>query len=331
MTDTITAVTGASGHVGANLVRALLAEGRHVRVLVREDTRALNGLNVEAIHGDIFDPEALTRLLDGASSLFHFAGRISVVGPEHGLVEKTNVEGVKKVLAACRVARVKRLIHCSSIHAFRSFPEDQCIDETRELALDPSGMAYDRSKALGQLAVREAAENGLDAVIVNPTAVLGPNDFKPSRMGHVLLDIAGRRLPALVEGGYNWVDARDVALGAIAAEKKGRKGECYLLSGTWMHITQLAEIVSRVTGMKTAKWPTPVWLALPASYLSLGWGRVVGKTAKFTPSAIRTLQGHRLISHEKATRELGYDPRPIEETVRDTLEWFRQEGGLGSP
>jgi dihydroflavonol-4-reductase len=324
----ITAVTGASGHLGGNLVRALLAEGRTVRVLARSDRRALEGLDVRVVEGDIADPAAVRALLDGAETVFHLAGRISLVGAEGGLVEKTNVDGVRHVLRACRDAGVRRLVHFSSIHAFDTNPNDRVVDETRRLALGPRNAAYDRSKAEGQQAVLDAVKDGLDAVIVNPGAVVGPFDFKVSRMGSVFLDICHGRLPMLIDGGYNWVDARDVCEGAILAEKKGRRGECYLLTGHWVHICEVSRIIGRLTGRRTTQTAAPIWLAAAASWFSLGWGALSGKTPKFTPAAIRAIQSHRYISHEKAVRELGYQPRPFEETVRDTLEWFREAGLL---
>ena len=324
----VTAVTGASGHLGGNLVRVLLEEGRTVRVLARSDRRAIQGLPVTVVEGDLSDPAALRALVDGAETVFHLAGRISIAGPEHGLVERTNVEGVQHIVDACRGRGVRRLVHCSSIHAFDTNPADQVIDETRALALGPHHAPYDRSKAEGQKLVLEAARAGLDAVVVNPTAIVGPHDFKPSRMGSVFLDIYHGRFPMLIDGGYNWVDARDVARGALLAEQKGRKGESYLLSGNWIHICEVSKLISRATGRRTTTVAAPVWVAAAASVFSLGWGRLRGVTPKFTPAAIEALQSHRRISHDKATRELGYSPRPFEETVQDTMEWFRGAGML---
>ena len=328
MSDGIAVVTGASGHLGANLVRALVADGRRVRALVRRDLRALEGLDVETVEGDLFDPASLERAFHGAECVFNAAGRISITGPDGGLVERTNVDGVKTLVRACRAAGVHRLVHVSSIHAFQSEPQDVPIDETRPLALDGRVACYDRSKAMGQIVVLDADRDGLSTVVVNPTAILGPCDYKPSRMGAVLLDIAQWKLPALVDGGFNWVDARDVAAGAMAAERQGRSGHCYLLSGHWVHICDLSAIVGRTLGRRTPRLATPRWIAGPASYVSLGMGRMTGKTPKFTPEAIRALHRHRLISHQKASAELGYAPRPIEETVRDTLDWFRKAGML---
>lgn len=324
----ISVVTGASGHLGGNLVRTLLSEGRTVRVLVRSDRRALAGLDVQVVAGDISDSHALRELMDGADTAFHCAGRISIVGAEGGLVERTNVGGVRNIVQACRDAAVKRLVHCSSIHAFNTRPNDSPIDESRELALGPGHAPYDRSKAEGQAVVLEAVMQGLDAVIVNPGAVVGPFDYKVSRMGSVFLDIYHGRLPMLINGGYNWVDARDVSRGAVLAEQKGRTGESYLLTGHWVHIREVSRLIGQLTGRSTTQAAAPIWLAYAASWFSLGWGKMRGKAPKFTPAAITAIQSHRFISHEKATRELGYEPRPFEETMRDTMEWFRVAGML---
>ncbi|MBA7664772.1 Aurachin B dehydrogenase [subsurface metagenome] len=323
-----TAVTGASGHIGGNLIRALLEQGRTVRALAREDRQALHGLDVEIIEGDLFDKESLIKLINGAETVFHLAGRISIIGSEGGLVEKTNIEGTRNVVESCLQCGVKRLVHFSSIHAFSSYPANQVIDESRGPAVGSKHMPYDRSKAGGQIEVLEGVKRGLNAVIVNPGAVIGPNDFKVSRMGEVILDIYHRRLPALIDGGYNWVDVRDVVAGALAAEKKGRTGECYLLTGHWVHLRDLAALVAKITGGKTPRLSAPLWLAVFASYFSLVWARVRNRAPKFTPAAVKSVQMHRHISHQKATDELGYNPRPFEETIRDTLDWFKKAGML---
>lgn len=325
----IAAVTGATGHIGANLVRALLAEGREVRVLVREDHRAVEGLAVQRVRGDLFEPGALERLLAGAEVLFHLAARISIVGAEGGLVERTNVEGVRRVVETCIRTGVRRLVHCSSIHAFADQPRAGSVDESRPLALGPQHMPYDRSKAAGQAIVLEAVqERGLDAVVVNPAAVVGPHDYKISRMGEVLLDIYHNRLPLLIDGGYNWVDARDAAAGAILAEKRGRSGEAYLLPGHWVHIGEVSRLIALLTGRRTVQAAAPLPLAMAASACCLAWGRLSGRTPKFTPAAVRSVRMHRHISGEKAFRELGYRPRPFEQTLQDTLDWFAEQGLL---
>lgn len=322
------AVTGASGHVGGNLVREIIKQGRKVRVLARQDRRAFEGLNVEIVEGDVLDKKSLLRLFDGAESAFHLAARISIIGDQGGLVEETNHKGTCNVLDACMETGVKRLVHFSSIHAYHTNPKQKEISETRELAAGKDSMAYDRSKAMGQMAVIKAAERGLNAVVVNPTAVLGPYDYKPSRMGQVILDLYHHKLPALIDAGYNWVDVRDVVAGALAAEKLGRTGESYLLAGRWEHFGKLAQLVNKFTGEKIPKMATPLWLASFAAPFALYWSKISGTMPKLTPESVRVLRGHRYISHEKANKEFGYNPRPLEETVRDTLDWFRQSGML---
>lgn len=323
-----TAITGSTGHVGANLVRSILGQGRGVRVLVRNDLRAVEGLDVETTQGDVTDFDSLMKLCKGVKTVFHLAAKLSIVGDEGGSLRKINVEGTKNVIEACIRNGVKRLVHFSSIHAYRSHPISDVIDETRPLALGGDEFIYDRTKAMGQVEVLRAVERGLDAVIINPTAVLGPYDYKPSRMGEVLIDLYNNRYPALVDGGYNWVDARDVVACALAAEKKGIKGEAYLASGRWYHVCEVARIIARMYGRKTPQFATPRWLCMLPAYFVMNYARMRNATPKFTPYAIRTLMSHRYISHDKATRELGYTPRPIEDTIRDTLAWFDSQGKL---
>jgi dihydroflavonol-4-reductase len=322
------AITGATGHLGGTLVRAILAQGRSVRVLARKDLRAIQGLNVETVTGDVLNPESLMKLFKGVDTVYHLAARISIIGSEGGMVDKINVEGTKNVLDACLNSGIKRLVHFSSIHAFNSYPHDEVIDESRALATGKNEFYYDRSKATAQMAVREAVRQGLSAVILNPSGIIGPYDYKISRMGGVLLDIYHCRYPALIDGGYDWVDSRDVVASALAAETKGRDGECYLLSGHWVHVCDIARIVSEIYCKKTPRFATPIWLCNLPAYCVVAYSKMRKVTPKFTPQAIKALQRHRYISHEKATRELGHSPRPIETTIRDTLDWFKAQGML---
>lgn len=322
------ALTGASGHIGASLGRMILGQGRNLRVLARNDRRAIEGLDVETVTGDVLDPGSLFRLCDGADTVFHLAARISLAGSDGGMVEKVNIEGTRNVIEACLQCGVKRLVHFSSIHAYRSPGRGEVIDETTELALGHDEFPYDRSKAISQKEVLEAVDRGLDAVVLNPTAVLGPHDYKPSRMGETLMNIYGNRYPALVDGGYDWVDARDVAACALAAEKKGRAGEAYLVSGHWRHVCDVSRVVSSLYGKKTPTFATPMWLCVFPAHLVLAFSKLTDYDFNFTPYALKTVRSHRLISHEKASRELGFSPRPIEETIRDTIDWFISSGML---
>lgn len=318
-------VTGASGHIGGNLVRDLLARGDRVRVLVRRDRRAIDGLPVEAVSGDVEDRASLAEAARGMEVVFHCAARISIVGDEGGLVHRTNVEGTRNVVGACAAAGVRRLVHFSSIHAFDPHPRFEPLDETRPLVGDGAA-AYDRSKAAGVRVVDEAVARGLDAVIVHPTSVVGPHDYKPSRMGQAVWDLARGRLPMLIPGGFDWVDVRDVCAGALAAADRGRRGERYLLSGTWTTVAELARRVAVVSGVPAPRLTCPSWLARVGSPFVVGWARLVGGSPLYTSEALDALDSPRDVRHEKASGDLGYAPRPLDDTVRDTVAFFLKGG-----
>ncbi len=322
------AVTGAAGHVGANLVRALLSEGRSVRALVRDDTRGVDGLDVETIRADVLDPAALRGAFDGVDVVYHLAARITIAGDPCGNVARTNIEGPRNVVSACLDARVKRLVHFSSIHALSSSPTNESINENRPLAVEDRGRLpiYDRTKSDGQREVFAGIERGLDAVIIYPTAILGPYDYKQSAAGAAVVGIMRGELPALVDGGFNWVDVRDVVNGALAAEKKGRAGESYLLCGEWRSVRDLAGLIGEVTGVSVPRIVTPWWLArMGVPFITL-WSVLTGTSPLYTADSLRALRNHRNVSCEKAREELGYSHRPLRETLEVACEWYQSAG-----
>jgi dihydroflavonol-4-reductase len=328
----IAAVTGASGHLGANLVRALLEEGHAVRALVRDDVRALEGLPVERVRGDVLDPPSLGPLVAGAGAVFHLAARISIAGDPDGLVLRTNVEGPRHVAAACLAARVPRLVHVSSIHALAARPAGAPVDERRGPAdAEPGAPAYHRSKALGEREVLAAAARGLGVVVVRPTAVLGPHDHKPSRMGRVLLALARGRMPGLVAGGFDWVDARDVARAAVTAARSGRAGGRYLLPGHWRTLSEVARAVAAWSGRPPPRLVVPMALARLGAPVAEAWARLSGGEPLFTRESLHALRHYRHVRGAEATRDLGWAPRPFEVTVRDALDWLGGRGWLTGP
>jgi len=323
------AVTGATGHVGANLVRTLVASGHSVRALVHGgNRRGLDGVACEFVDGDILERATLDRAFAGCERVFHLAARISIAPGDEDVVHAVNVDGTRNVVAACQTARVSRLIHFSSIHALSPTPHDQAIDETRALTSSPHMPPYDRSKAQAEREVQAAIARGLDAVIVNPTAILGPHDYGPSAMGRVLLDLYYRRLPALVDGGFDWVDVRDVIAGALAAADRAPTGARYLLSGARRTVAELASIVKDVTGVRPPRITSPMWLARIGAPFATAYARVAGKEPLYTKHSLHALRNHQLVSHDKAARELGYTSRPLIETITAAYDWFRDAGAL---
>lgn len=322
-------VTGASGHVGANLVRELLRRGERVRVLIREHKRALEGLDVERFMGDVCEPDSIRPAMEGVERIYHLAAVISIDGDRDGRVPAVNVDGVRNVAEAALELGIPRMVHCSSIHAFDQDPPDQPLDETRQRATArPGHPAYDLSKARGEEQVREVVAKGLDAVICNPTAIIGPNDFERSRVGRVFTDLVNRRLPSLIDGGFDWVDVRDVSAGLIAAGDKGRAGESYLLSGRWASVRELAAVVEAITGIAPPRITSPMWLARIGAPFVVAYGRVVGREPLYTMEALRALRANRHIDNTKARTELGYAPRPLEQSVRDAIAWLAMDGAV---
>ena len=320
-------VTGAAGHVGANLVRELLEHGFRVRAAVYQDTRGVDGLDVEQVRVDVLEPDSLDEAFRAVDMVYHLAAVISVSGDPGMRMRRVNVEGTRNVVAACLQHKVKRLVHFSSIHAFSHRPEKQPIDENRGQA-EPDALAYDLTKAAGERQVLKGVEHGLDAVIVNPTAILGPYDYKPSHMGQVLLDLHAGKFPALVDGGFDWVDVRDVVRGAFYAGKIGRRGERYLLSGKWAPFEELARIVGEVTGARVPGFVAPMWLARLGAPFAAAYNRARGKRPLYTGSSLRALRCHKWVSSSKAREAFGYKARPLQETVADTFAWFEGAGML---
>jgi dihydroflavonol-4-reductase len=323
-------VTGATGHVGANLVRALIARGERVRAFVRGEGRALDGLEVERVRGDVRDEASLCAAFEGADVVYHAAALISLVGGQGGLVRETNVDGTRLVVQAARSCGVRRLVYFCSVHAFEQSPLHVPIDEGRARVRSLWAPTYDRSKAAAEAQVRQALSEGLDAVIVHPSGIVGPHDFGPSRMGRFLLDLCHRSLPALVDGGFDFVDVRDVVQGAMAAAEHGRTGESYILSGAWHSMARVAELCGGVTGVRPPALCSPMWLArVGAPFMDL-WYLATRKEPLFTRESLTALRANRSYLHEKAARELAYAPRPLEQTIADTYRWFAQDGRLPS-
>lgn len=316
-------VTGATGHIGNVLVRKLLERGEKVRVLILpgESRAPLAGLNVEALEGDVLDTASLFKAFQGVRGVFHLAGIISIMPGENPFVRKVNVEGTRNVMQIAKQVRVKKLVYTSSIHAIQRI-EDGMIDESLPYDLNNPYGEYDRSKAEATLEVQQAAQAGLEAVIVCPTGVIGPYDFRGSMMGAVIHDAAFAKPTLYVDGAYNFVDVRDVVSGMIAAFDKGKRGESYILSGQKISVRYLLETVREITGKHFFQMKVPFDLAEFAARFMPWYYRQSKSTPRFTPYSLEVLQSNCNISHDKATRELGYAPRTVYETIADTVKWF---------
>lgn len=317
------ALTGASGHLGANLVRAMLDRGWSVRCLVRDDDqRPLQGLDVQTVRGDVCAPDTLEPLLEGVDAVFHCAALISISGGLGGRVWSTNVDGVRNMGRAARAAGVRRFVHVSSCHAF-----DLHADRVHEGGDRPGPHAatYDRSKAAGEAALQEI--EGLRTTVLNPAGVLGPWDWRPSRMGRFLIAVRDRRLPAVVDGGFYFVDVRDVVDAVLRAAQVGRDGTGYLLGGHYFRIGDLARLAAQVAGVAPPRVVLPAWVAAASAPLGTAWARLTGSEPLFTDESIATLRvPPDNFDQSRARDELGFSPRPMRETLQAAYSSFERLG-----
>ena len=321
-------ITGVAGMVGGNLARALSSTNQQIRGMIHNDRRAVAGLNIQLVKGDIHDPESLRTAFQGAEIVYHLAASISLGSDNWSHMHAANVIGTRNVVEACLHCGVPRLVHLSSIHALEQMPFDTPVDESRPRVTSEKHPPYDRSKAAGEREIHRGIAKGLDAVILNPTGIVGPNDFKPSYFGKALIALGTGKLPALVTGGFNWVDVRDVVSGVLQAAQYAPTGACYILSGHWRSIAEIAKIVASTTGVRAPRLTVSIGLAhLGLPIISL-LAKLNGNEPLYTRFSLQSLKSNPQISLALANRDLGYRQRPIEETITDTMTWFKEHGYL---
>lgn len=319
-------VTGASGHIGNVLVRQLLERGERVRALVRpgRPSPALAGLEVEIVPGDVLEPRSLERALDGVAVAYHLAARISLAPGPDPETERVNLEGTRNVIAACLKTSVRRLVYASTVYALR-LPAEGLVDESLPFDPDHARGAYDRSKAAASLEVQKAAADGLEAVIACPTAVAGPFDFHGSEAGRAVRLYMQPGLKFHLDGGYDFVDVRDAAHGLLLAAGKGRRGETYILGGERLSVREVVETVREAAGVWQVGVRVPGWVAdLAAAALPLFSERPL-----VTPYSLAAVRSNANISHARASRELGYQPRPARQAITDAVRWWQLQGQPG--
>jgi hopanoid-associated sugar epimerase len=324
-----TLVTGATGHIGNNLVRALLARRERVRVLCRpgSNAKALAGLEVEIAEGDLRDLPSLARAVAGVERVYHVAAMISIRSGDRDALWDVNVAGTARLLAAAREAGVKRVVHTSSFGAIGQNPDGPSSEE-HTLKPDDPATDYERSKAASEEQVQREIERGLDACIVNPCATVGPFDFRPSLVGRTFVDFARGKMKAYLPGAFDWVPMRDVVSGHLLAMDRGRRGERYLLSGEVASLDQILDWLAEDTGRPRPRLRIPAALMLaisvPKDFLE---ARLFpDKYPRFNGHSIRLLTSGKYGSNRKACAELGLSPTPVRQAFRDSVTWFQDNG-----
>lgn len=326
-------VTGAPGHIGNVLVRRLLERGEQIRAMIMpgEDPSPLNGLDVEIIEANVLDYQSLLKAFEHIDVVYHLAGIISILPGKDHMLQAVNVIGTRNVIQAARAAGVRRLVYTSSIHALKRVPDGILIDESVPFDVEHALSSYDSSKASASLEILNAVNHGMDAVIVCPTGVIGPYDFRRSEMGQLILDCVDQKPMLYVDGAYDFVDVRDVAEGLILAGDKGRCGESYILSGERVSVLDIIKIVQEVLGTRLFSFKIPFSLALLSAKITPLYYRLTHAKPRFTTYSLATITSNSYISHAKANIELGYHPRPLTESLADTVRWFIKDKKIRMP
>jgi dihydroflavonol-4-reductase len=323
-------VTGATGFVGAAVARALARAGWEVRALVRagSDRGNLQGLDLEAVLGDLADRAALGAALGGCEALFHVAADYRLGTRDPAQLYRTNVEGTRNILDEARARGVERIIYTSSV-ATIGIPRDGTPGtEVTPVDIDDMIGHYKRSKYLAEQLVREAAATGAPVVIVNPSTPVGPGDIKPTPTGQIILDAAAGRTPAYVDTGLNIVHVDDVAMGHLQAYRHGRFGERYILGGVDMTLKAILGEIARLVGRRAPRIQLPHAALLPIAYAAEAWARASGTNTRVSVESVRMARKRMFFSSAKAAAELGYRARPATEAFTDAIEWFRARGML---
>ncbi len=321
-------VTGGNGFVGCHVVRALVARGDRVRVLVREraDMSALEGVDCEPARGDLRDLESLRRAARGCDQVYHVAADYRLWLRDEAPMYATNVEGTKNVLAAAREAGVSRIVHTSTVGAL-GIPADGPGREDTPVTLDEMIGPYKRSKFLAEMEALSAARSGLPVVIVNPSTPIGAYDLKPTPTGRIIVDFLNRRMPAYMDTGLNLVDVEDVARGHLLAAERGRVGEKYILGGENLTLEEFFRRLANLSGLGAPRIRIPYAVAYGFALGAEAFSRAVTrKPPRASLTEVRMARKKMFFDSSKARRELGYSPGPIDNAIRRAIEFFRATG-----
>jgi dihydroflavonol-4-reductase len=321
-------VTGATGFVGAHVVRALLAAGRRVRCLVRpgSNTALLTDQTVEQIAGDVTDAASVRRGMAGCDEAFHCAADYRLYARDPAEIYRTNVDGTRAVLAAVEALGTPRLVYTSSVATLAARPDGAPADERAVATVDQVIGDYKRSKLLAEREVNAAAARGLPVVVVSPSTPVGDGDVKPTPTGKIIVDFLAGRMPAYVETGLNLIDVRDVAAGHVLAAERGRPGERYILANENLTLKDLLARLARIAGRSAPRLRLPHWLPLAIAHMEAPVARLLGREPRIPLDGVRMARKPMFFDGGKAVRELGLPQSPIEPALRRAVDWFTANG-----
>jgi len=324
-------VTGAAGHLGSVITQQLIKTGKHVRALVLPNEKHIPK-TADVCVGNVCDRESMRSFFENLSGydvvVIHCAGIVSIASKFNQTVFDVNVTGTKNIVDLCQECNVSKLIYVSSVHAIPEQPKGTIITETNEFSLDHVVGLYARTKAEATAYVLDAACQGLNACIVHPSGIIGPYDNGRGHTTTLIIDYYKRRLTSGVNGGYDFVDVRDVANGIIAACDKGRQGECYILSNQFFKVREILDMLYEITGKRRINNYLPLWFIKATAPLAELYYKMLKQPPLFTSYSLYTLNSNAQFSHQKATLELGYTTRNMKETLSDTVKWLKTNGRI---
>jgi dihydroflavonol-4-reductase len=319
-----TLVTGASGFIGWHVARLLTERGQKVRALVRPTSR-LRELEVEPVVGDLRDAGSLDRAVAGCERVFHVAADYRLWARHPQELYGSNVEGTRNLLEAARRHGVERFVYTSTVGCI-GVPHGGLGDETVPVTLEEMSGDYKRSKFLAERVALEFAASGLPVVIVNPTAPVGDHDVKPTPTGKIVLDFLKGAMPAFIDTGLNLVDVRDTAAAHLLAAERGRPGERYIVGCENLTLAEILQKLARLTGKAAPRVKLPYAVAYAAGVVTTGWARMTGRPPRAPLDAVRMAKKKMFVSTEKARRELGFTPGPVDAALGRAVEWFQANG-----
>ena len=325
-------VTGGSGHLGNVLARKLIESGQRVWLLLLEhEKNVVEG--VEKIYfGDVSDKVSMQPVFDDAQGFrvvfIHCAGIVSIRSEFSQRLYDVNVGGTKNIVDLCEHYGVYKLVYISSVHAIPDNIQGEVIAETSSFDAGKVTGHYAKSKTEATKYVLDARKRGLNVNVIHPSGIIGPSDFGRGHMTTLITDYCRGRLVAAMDGGFDFVDVRDVAEGIIACTQKGRPGECYLLTNSYYKIRELMDMLCRITGRKKIKSYLPLWFVKATAPIAELYYRILKQPPLYTRYSIYTLSTNNRYSHKKATEELGYGTRDMESTLKDTFDWLVEKGRI---
>ena len=320
-------VTGGTGFVGSHVVRSLLESGYKVTALVRRSSNLgnLRSLEIDIVKSDLNDPN-IWKQMQGCNYLFHVAAHYSLWQKDRDLLYRHNVEGTRNILAAAQKAGIERTVYTSSVAAIGVGKSGKVVDENHQSPVEKLVGDYKKSKFLAEQAAKEAAKQGQDIVIVNPSSPIGPLDIKPTPTGDIILRFLRRQMPAYVDTGLNFIDVRDVAKGHLLALEKGKTGDRYILGHQNLSLKQLLEILSDITGIKAPQVSVPAFLPLSVAWIEEKILAPMGKTPTVPIDGVRMAQQPMYYDASKAIRELSLPQSSLKVALKDAVDWFVSNG-----